>query len=110
VRLREGRLSRRSLQKMVMLLNGIFRRAQALARLDARKRWSGPGDLVFVGWGGEYLNGSALRRRFKRARDSAGLRPLRFHDLPHTFGKLRTDAARRLSAAWGVAPRRTPGS
>lgn len=31
---------------------------------------------------------SALRRRFKRARDAAGLRPLRFHDLRHTYGSL----------------------
>jgi integrase len=105
--------------------------AQALARLGARKRWNGPDDLVFVGRGGEYLDGSALRRRFKRARDAAGLRPLRFHDLRHTFGsvairtadprelqewmghsdfsttqlymhyKPRADAARRLSAAFG---------
>jgi integrase len=29
-----------------------------------------------------------LRRRFKRARDAAGLRPLRFHDLRHTYGSL----------------------
>ena len=26
--------------------------------------------------------------RFKRARDAAGLRPLRFHDLRHTYGSL----------------------
>jgi integrase len=72
-----------------------------------------------------------LRRRFKKARDAAGLRSLRFHDLRHTFGsvairtadprelqewmghsdfsttqiymhyKPRADAARRLSAAFG---------
>ena len=34
------------------------------------------------------MNSSALRRRFKRARDAAGLRPLRFHDLRHTYGSL----------------------
>jgi integrase len=105
--------------------------AQALARLGTRKRWAGPDDLVFAGQRGEYLDDSALRRRFKRARDAAGLRPLRFHDLRHTFGsvairtvdprelqewmghsdfsttqiymhyKPRADAARRLSAAFG---------
>ena len=37
---------------------------------------------------GRHLDGSALRRRFKRARDAAGLRPLRFHDLRHTYGSL----------------------
>jgi integrase len=104
--------------------------AQALARLGSRERWTGPDDLVFAGQTGEYLDGSALRRRFKRARDAAGLRPLRFHDLRHTFGsvairtvdprelqewmghsdfsttqlymhyKPRADAARRLSAAF----------
>ena len=35
---------------------------------------------------GLYLDGSALRRRYKAALDAAGLRPLRFHDLRHTFG------------------------
>ncbi|MGI8902591.1 MAG: tyrosine-type recombinase/integrase [Solirubrobacteraceae bacterium] len=34
------------------------------------------------------LDGSALRRRYKRARDAAGLRALRWHDLRHTFGSL----------------------
>ncbi len=106
--------------------------AQALARLGTRKRWNGPDDLVFAGRGGGYLDSSALRRRFKRARDAAGLRPLRFHDLRHTFGSVairtvdprelqewmghsdfsttqiymhyrpRADAARRLSAAFGA--------
>jgi integrase len=105
--------------------------AQALARLGRRERHSGPDDLVFVGDGGSYLDCSALRRRFKKARGRAGLRPLRFHDLRHTFGSVairtadprelqewmghsdfsttqiymhyrpRADAARRLSAAFG---------
>jgi integrase len=104
--------------------------AQALARLGSRKRWTGPDDLVFVGTTGGYLDGSALRRRYKRACDAAGLRPLRFQDLRHTFGSVairtadprelqewmghsdfsttqiymhyrpRADAARRLSAAF----------
>jgi integrase len=43
-------------------------------------------DLVFVGEAGGYLDGSALRRRYDRALARAGLRPLRFHDLRHTFG------------------------
>jgi integrase len=60
--------------------------AQTLARLAGRDEWTGADDLVFVGEAGTYLDGSALRRRFKRARDHAGLRPLRFHDLRHTFG------------------------
>jgi hypothetical protein len=35
-----------------------------------------------------YLDGSALRRRYKVAQKAAKLRPLRFHDLRHTFGSL----------------------
>jgi integrase len=105
--------------------------ATTLARISQREHWTGPDDLVFVGQAGEHLDGSALRRRFKKARDAAGLRPLRFHDLRHTFGsvsirtadprelqewlghsdfsttqiymhyKPRADAARGLSAAFG---------
>ena len=41
---------------------------------------------MFVGEAGGYLDGSALRRRYKAALARAGLRPLRFHDLRHTFG------------------------
>lgn len=60
--------------------------AAALAQLGRRPDWVGDDDLVFVGVAGSYLDGSALRRRYKAALASAGLRPLRFHDLRHTFG------------------------
>ena len=60
--------------------------AQALASLGGRKDWSSDDDLVFAGEAGGYLDGSALRRRYTAALKRAGLRPLRFHDLRHTFG------------------------
>jgi integrase len=60
--------------------------AAALALLGQRERWTGEDDLVFPGENGGYLDGSALRRRYLVALASAGLRPLRFHDLRHTFG------------------------
>lgn len=53
----------------------------------------GRGDLVFPGERGEYLDGSALRRRYKKALKAAKLRPLRFHDLRHTFGSIAIDQA-----------------
>jgi integrase len=60
--------------------------ASVLAQLGQRPNWTGDDDLVFVGEAGGYLDGSALRRRYKTALAAAGLRPLRFHDLRHTFG------------------------
>ena len=60
--------------------------AAALAPLGRRGHWTGDDDLVFVGDLGGYLDGSALRRRYDRRCEGAGLRPLRFHDLRHTFG------------------------
>ncbi len=57
--------------------------AETLARLG---RTATDDDLVFLGEGGGYLDGSALRRRYKLALERAGLRSLRFHDLRHTFG------------------------
>lgn len=41
---------------------------------------------MFPGTFGEYLDASALYRRYKLALKRAGLRPQRFHDLRHTFG------------------------
>ncbi len=54
--------------------------ATALAQLGQREDWVGEDDLVFVGVAGGYLDGSALRRRYKAALAAAGLRPLRFHE------------------------------
>jgi len=62
--------------------------ASALARLSERERFVGAYDLVFSNAVGEYLDPSAVRRRYRRAQDAAGLRPLRFHDLRHSFGSL----------------------
>lgn len=60
--------------------------AKALARLAKREWFIGEDDLVFPGEVGDFLDGSALRRRYKDALKRAGLRNLRFHDLRHTFG------------------------
>jgi len=60
--------------------------ASVLAQLGRRVDWIGDDDLVFAGVGGDHLDGSALRRRYKHALARAGLRSLRFHDLRHTFG------------------------
>jgi integrase len=62
--------------------------AAALDRLSQREDFVSPDDYVFCNALGRSLDGSALRRRYKRARDAAGLRPLRWHDLRHTFGSL----------------------
>ena len=43
---------------------------------------------MFCSATGEYLDPSALRRRYRRAQTAAGPRPLRFHDLRHSFGSL----------------------
>jgi integrase len=67
--------------------------AKRLARLSQRERFTGPDDLVFPGPAGGHLDASALRRRFTRARGAAALRPLRFHDLRHTFGSVAINRA-----------------
>ncbi len=62
--------------------------AGALDRLSQRGDFTSADDYVFVNRLGRRLDGSAVRRRVERARDRAGLRPLRFHDLRHTYGSL----------------------
>jgi integrase len=62
--------------------------AGALHRLWQRGAFTTRDDYVFVNRLGRRLDGSALRRRVERARQAAGLRPLRFHDLRHTYGSL----------------------
>jgi integrase len=62
--------------------------AAELARLADRPMFTRPDDLVFCSPFGDHLDPSALRRRLARAQRAAGLRPLRFHDLRHSFGSL----------------------
>ena len=58
-------------------------------------------ELPFPGERGEYLDGSALRRRHKKTLTTAKLRPLRFHDLRHTFGSIAIDQATIIQVqAW----------
>jgi integrase len=67
--------------------------AQALAQLSSRDRFTTEHDLVFPNEAGEHIDGSAVRRRYVRALKHAGLRPLRFHDLRHSFGSLAINRA-----------------
>ena len=66
-----------------------------LGRLKEREHFTGDDDLVFGNVVGEHLDPWALRRRFYRALDRAGLRRIRFHDLRHHFG---TNAITKLDA------------
>ena len=71
--------------------------AEAFARLSERGEFLSPRDYVFCSRFGQPLDGSALRRRFKRAAAAAGLRVLRFHALRHGAGSL---VARQADARW----------
>ena len=58
----------------------------ALDHMSQRERYTTLDDLVCCNVYGRPLDESALRRRYRRAQAAAGVRPLRFHDLRHTFG------------------------
>lgn len=60
----------------------------SLERLSLRGDFTSADDLVLCNPLGRHLDGTALGRRYNRARDAIGLRPLRWHDLRHTFGSL----------------------
>jgi integrase len=62
--------------------------AAALDRVSRREHFTAPDDLVFCNVIGRHLDGSALRRRYHRAQQAAGVDPLRWHDLRHTYGSL----------------------
>jgi integrase len=67
--------------------------ADTLDDLKGRGHHTTRRDHVFVSRLGTELDGSALRRRYIAARDAAGLRPLRFHDLRHTFASVAINVA-----------------
>jgi len=59
-----------------------------LGRLKERAYLTVDDDLVFCNTAGSYLDHAALRRRFYRTLEAAGLRRIRFHDLRHHFGSM----------------------
>jgi integrase len=69
--------------------------AMALARVASRGDYTARGDYIFCSRLGRRLDGSALRRRYGRATQAAGLRRLTFHSLRHAAGSL---VAREASA------------
>ena len=60
--------------------------AKVLTSLRKRPLFTDEDHLVFVGIDGGYLDGDALSSRYRAAITRANLRPLRSHDLRHTFG------------------------
>lgn len=62
--------------------------AQTLARLGMRDEFSGPDDYVLCNRYGRRIDGSALRRRYKKAAEAAELRPVKLHGLRHAAGSL----------------------
>ena len=62
--------------------------ALALSQLGRREFFTGDDELVFASDVGEVLGYDRLARRYRAAQDRAGLRPLRFHDLRHSFGTM----------------------
>jgi integrase len=62
--------------------------AQVLAAVGTRELFTDDDDLIFPGATGLPQDGNTLRIRYKTALAVAELRPLRFHDLRHTFGTL----------------------
>jgi integrase len=62
--------------------------AAELDQLSRRGRFVERTDFVFCRPDGGPLDRTAVRKRFRRAQEEAGIRPRRFHDLRHTFGSL----------------------
>ena len=70
-----------------------------LEQHHARSSHRGELDLVFCHPGtGTVYDPSRLRKRFQAAARRAGLRPVRFHDLRHTFGTQMASAGAPLRA------------
>jgi integrase len=60
----------------------------AFARLDSRADFVGDDDYVVCNRLGRRVDVSALRRRYKLAAETAGLRPVKLHGLRHAAGSI----------------------
>jgi integrase len=87
--------SRRS-SRAVPLANRL---AEELQRHFTQTPYNGDLDLVFAHPAtGSVVDPSKLRKRFQATARSAGVRPVRFHDLRHTFGTQMAAAGAPLRA------------
>jgi integrase len=66
--------------------------ARALAELRKREHFTADDDLVFANVVGDVLDYDVMYRRYKATQERAGVRPLRFHDLRHSFGTMAVRA------------------
>jgi integrase len=62
--------------------------AEVLARVGSRAEFTSDDDYVFCNRFGRRLDGSALRSRYGRAVEAAGLRHVRLHGLRHAAGSV----------------------
>lgn len=92
-RSRDTQLTRKPKSRKSRTVPMVEKVAEALQDLKKRDHRTEKSDLVFLSREGEPLDGSALRRRYYTTLHAAGLRPLRFHDLHHTFGSLAINVA-----------------
>lgn len=84
----------------------VDRVAGELERHFQRSAFQGDEDLVFAHpRTGDVLDHSALVRRYKKALGAAGVRPVRFNDLRHTFGTRMAAAGVPLRATATSRPR-----
>lgn len=70
----------------------VDRAAAALDGLSRREFFLSGDDFVFPNQIGGPFDDNRLRHRFHAARERAGLKRLRFHDLRHTFGTIAVRA------------------
>jgi integrase len=72
--------------------------AEALDRLRQRPHFVAPNDYVFCNRRGGRLDTSSIRRRYKAAREDAGLREVKLHGLRHAAGSIVAQGAGLLVA------------
>jgi integrase len=79
----------------------------ALQALSQRVDFTAPDQPIICNVAtGRFLDGSALRHRYKAAQDAAGVHRMRWHDLCHTYGSLLAASGEELltiKAAMGHA-------
>jgi hypothetical protein len=87
--------------------------AAVLDRLSRRGDYTSAEDRVFCNVFGPPLDASALRRRFKKARDAVGLRVLRFHDCDTPTARCWRPAgsiSSRFRRRWATVPSQPPAA